>query len=123
MNSHPWTSIFSTMCCCKHLGASVRDRAGGIAIAEHRLARIPVQARANLGGKKSCCLVMSKNHIPHISAELYLIPLPTSAVLDSLYVLDKNKDTLLSTPELEVGTNLFSPPPALGRQLDLGHNN
>jgi len=29
-------------------------------------------------------------------------------VLDSLYVLDKNKDTLLSTPKLEVGINGFS---------------
>jgi len=77
----------------------------------------PVQTWA---AKKVAASLSKKLHTKVYIGGLYLKPF-TSVVLDSLYVLDRNKDTLLSTPELEVGINGFSPFTSIKkRQLDLG---
>ncbi|HZX58278.1 MAG TPA: translocation/assembly module TamB domain-containing protein, partial [Mucilaginibacter sp.] len=76
----------------------------------------PVQTWA---AKKVAASLSKKLHTKVYIGGLYLKPF-TSVMLDSLYILDKNKDTLLSTPELEVSINGFTLPGSIKkRQLDL----
>ena len=64
----------------------------------------PVQTWA---AKKATAYLSEKLNTKIDIKGLYLKPF-TSIVLDSLYVLDKQKDTLLSTPELTIDLNSFS---------------
>ena len=64
----------------------------------------PVQTWA---AKKATAYLSEKLNTKIDIKGLYIKPF-TSIVLDSLYVLDKQKDTLLSTPELTIDLNSFS---------------
>jgi hypothetical protein len=64
----------------------------------------PVQTWA---AKKATAYLSKKLHTKVGISGLYLKPF-TSVVLDSLYVLDKQKDTLVSMPKLTVGINGFT---------------
>ncbi|HWD90653.1 MAG TPA: translocation/assembly module TamB domain-containing protein [Mucilaginibacter sp.] len=64
----------------------------------------PVQTWA---AKKVAKSLSEKLHTKVYIGALYLKPFSRVA-LDSLYVLDKSKDTLINTPHLEVGINGFS---------------
>lgn len=64
----------------------------------------PVQTWA---AKKATAYLSKKLHTKVDIKGLYIKPF-SSVVLDSFYVLDKNKDTLLNTPKLEVAINGFS---------------
>ncbi|MFI5162535.1 MAG: translocation/assembly module TamB domain-containing protein [Sphingobacteriales bacterium] len=73
----------------------------------------PVQTWA---AKKVAASLSKKLHTKVYIGGLYLKPF-TSVMLDSLYVLDKNKDTILSTPELEVAINSFTIPGSIKKHL------
>jgi TamB, inner membrane protein subunit of TAM complex len=73
----------------------------------------PVQTWA---AKKVAASLSEKLHTKVYIGGLYLKPF-TSVMLDSLYVLDKNKDTLLSTPELEITINGFTLPGSIKKHL------
>ena len=64
----------------------------------------PVQTWA---AKKTAAYFSKKLHTKVGIAGLYLKPF-TSVGIDSLYILDKQKDTLVSMPKLTVGINGFS---------------
>jgi hypothetical protein len=64
----------------------------------------PVQTWA---AKKATAYLSKKLHTKVGISGIYLKPF-SSVVIDSLYVLDKQKDTLISMPRLTVGISGFS---------------